>query len=222
MNAMDPLMNPQLKTLNCPLCHQTGTFYLAFRSRDYYQCPTCSGVFMDPAGYLSLEAEKTRYETHNNDPSDVRYQTFVRPLVDAIIQAYPNTSNGLDYGCGTGPVIHKLLTDEAYPLHLYDPFFYPIKENLNRTYDYIVVCEVIEHFHHPDHEFQRLKNLLQKTGTLYLKTALIDKVPSFLDWYYKNDPTHVFFYHSKTLAWIQETYSFSRLDLHPHHIELAR
>lgn len=85
-----------------------------------------------------------------------------------------------------------------------------------------MACEVIEHFHTPDREFQRLKDLLQKNGTLYLKTALMDEVPSFLDWRYKNDPTHVFFYHSKTLEWIKEIYHFSLLEIHPHHIELSR
>lgn len=222
MNAMKPLKKTQLKTISCPLCHQAGTFYLAFRNLDYYQCHTCSGVFMDPACYLSLEAEKARYEEHNNDSSDVRYQAFVRPLVNAIIEDYPTTSTGLDYGCGTGPVINKLLTDKAFTVYLYDPFFQPLKENLNRSYDYIVACEVIEHFHTPDREFQRLKDLLHEKGTLYLKTALMDEVPSFLDWYYKNDPTHVFFYHSKTLEWIKKTYHFNLLRVHPHHIVLSR
>jgi SAM-dependent methyltransferase len=222
MNAMNPLMNNPSKTLNCPLCHQTGHFYVAFRQLDYYQCHTCSGVFMNPQHYVSLEAEKARYEEHNNDTSDLRYQGFVRPLVDAIMRDYPTTSTGLDYGCGTGPVISKLLTDEAYTVYLYDPFFQPIKENLNRTYDYIVACEVIEHFHTPDREFQRLKDLLHEKGRLYLKTSLMDEVPSFLDWRYKNDPTHVFFYHSKTLDWIKKTYHFKHLKVHFDHIVLTQ
>lgn len=125
---MNPLINNPSKTLNCPLCHQIGHFYVAFRQLDYYQCHTCSGVFMDPAHYVSLEAEKARYEEHNNDTSDLRYQGFVRPLVDAIMRDYPTTSTGLDYGCGTGPVISKLLADEAYTVYLYDPFFSPLKK----------------------------------------------------------------------------------------------
>lgn len=43
----------------------------------------------------------------------------------------------------------------------------------------------------------------------------------FEQWRYKNDPTHVFFYHEKALAWIVTHMSFSKLDINQRLIRLS-
>jgi hypothetical protein len=67
----------------------------------------------------------------------------------------------------------------------------------------------VEHFHNPKKEFGLLKKLLKPNGKFYLMTALFDETINFHDWYYKNDPTHVFIYHQKTIYWIKEKFDFS-------------
>ena len=58
--------------------------------------------------FISAEAEKARYLTHNNDVEDERYQQFVSPITSAVMkQVQPLRTFGLDYGAGTGPVIAK-------------------------------------------------------------------------------------------------------------------
>lgn len=163
---------------------------------------------LDPLDYVPSQQEKERYITHNNNVEDIRYQNFVSPIVENVKKHYDSSHTGLDYGAGTGPVITSLLKKDGYSLKLYDPFFHPYPENLQLTYDYIVCCEVMEHFHHPYDEFKKLYSMLNPQGTLFCMTDMYYETIDFKDWYYKNDETHVFFYHEKAIQWIKNEFGF--------------
>jgi hypothetical protein len=79
---------------------------------------------------------------------------------------------------------------------------------LESKYDYIACCEVVEHFYDPFREFKKLKDLLNPGGKLYCMTELYDQNTDFRAWYYKNDPTHVFFYSPCAISWIKEQFNF--------------
>lgn len=168
---------------------------------------------LNPTDYISSKKEKERYESHDNNVYDKGYQAFVSPIVQAILKDYQKTHKGLDFGSGTGPVITKILRDHRYTIDTYDPFFANDKERLEETYDYIVCCEVMEHFHHPRLEFKQLKNMLKPGGSLYLMTKLYHEGIDFDQWYYKRDPTHVFFYHERALEYIKQQYNFSKMTI---------
>ncbi|MBS3777581.1 MAG: hypothetical protein KGY70_20475, partial [Bacteroidales bacterium] len=70
----------------CILCGSETTFFRVARKRRYFQCSGCSSVMMDPQDYVSIQKEKARYETHNNDVNDRGYQHFVSPVVERILQ----------------------------------------------------------------------------------------------------------------------------------------
>lgn len=197
--------------MTCRLCGSTARWFTNTDSRDYYRCGTCSSVMLHTRFLLSPDEEKARYETHNNCPDDPRYQKFVSPIVDAVKERFDKQAKGLDFGAGTGPVITKMLTESGYDMALYDPFFHDNPGVLNHRYDFIACCEVIEHFHQPAKEFCLLRSLLKASGALYCKTELVSDNAVFEDWYYKKDPTHVFFYHDKTFEWICENLSFSKV-----------
>jgi 2-polyprenyl-3-methyl-5-hydroxy-6-metoxy-1,4-benzoquinol methylase len=80
---------------------------------------------------------------------------------------------------------------------------------LEAKYDFIVCCEVIEHFHNPRKEFLLLRKLLFPKGKLYCATNLYTNEIDFSQWYYKNDFTHTFFYATETIEWIKKKLSFS-------------
>lgn len=163
---------------------------------------------MHPGDFLEKGQEKARYQEHNNDVKDAGYQDFVSDIIVEVIKDWNKTDLGLDFGAGTGPVITKLLEDRGYNVEIYDPFFWKEKKLLDKKYDFIVACEVIEHFHNPLHEFQLLYSLLRKKGKLYCKTEVYKNEIDFKSWYYKDDPTHVFFYHEKAFEWIVENIGF--------------
>ena len=68
---------------------------------------------------------------------------------------------------------------------------------------------MIEHFYDPAKGFRLLKELLLQNGKLYCMTEIYDESIDFPNWYYKNDQTHVFIYHKKSIHWIKEEYGFS-------------
>jgi SAM-dependent methyltransferase len=197
--------------IKCTLCGAVAEFYSIFREISYYSCSECCSILMDPVSYLSKHEEKARYDKHNNDVSDPGYRQFVKPLVDRIKVENNRNAVGLDYGAGPGPVASFLLQEEGYRMQLYDPFYYPDQAVLETQYDFIICCEVIKHFHFPYDQFVLLKSLLRPGGSLYCMTELHNEEIEFEHWHYKNDPTHVFFYHRKTLEWIREKLCFSDL-----------
>ncbi|HQX04654.1 MAG TPA: class I SAM-dependent methyltransferase [Flavobacterium sp.] len=199
--------------MKCPLCNHPSNHFYSQKSREFYFCTKCFSVFLDDKNYISETEERKHYEMHNNDVNDIRYQSFVSPIVDSILNDFKKTDKGLDFGSGTGPVITKMLRDNDYDIQEYDPFFADNSETLKQKYDYIACCEVIEHFHHPKKEFELLFNLLKPGGKLYCKTDLFSESKNFDSWGYKNDPTHVFFYHPKTMTWIQENIGFSNVKI---------
>jgi len=198
----------------CPLCGSQARPFDIARKRRYYQCNNCRSILLDPDDYVSAQDEKERYEKHNNDVNDPRYQKFVSPIAEQIIRHHTQHEHGLDFGSGTGPVITKLLRDKGYQINTYDPFFNDDHSVLEYTYHYIACCEVAEHFHHPYIEFKRLRNLLKPGAKLYCMTEIYQPGIPFQSWNYKNDETHVIFYHRKALEWIARHLSFSNLIIH--------
>lgn len=194
----------------CPLCHDLGR---AFYKKEFYLCPTCGGIFRPKHSLPSQIAERERYEKHSNNLNDLGHQQFVLPLVKAVVKDFSAQHTGLDFGAGKNSVVAKLLTDQGYQPKQYDPFFQNKLELLAQKYDYIVCCEVIEHFQEPLKEFNLLKNLLKPSGSLYCMTDTYNKKINFETWYYKNDFTHVFIYQEQTLAWLKAKYSFTVLKI---------
>ncbi|MBF0253274.1 MAG: class I SAM-dependent methyltransferase, partial [Candidatus Omnitrophica bacterium] len=156
--------------------------------------------------------EKKRYEKHNNDVNDPGYRKFVEPIVLEILNRYTPMHKGLDYGCGPGPVVAEMLKNKGYSVELYDPYFCDNREALKKKYDFIICCEVIEHFNSPAKDFERLRDLLNPGGALFCMTELYSENTDFKNWHYSNDPTHVFFYHTKTLSWIKAKFAFNSLE----------
>lgn len=201
--------------MNCILCNTLlgNPFYIE-EKQHFFSCQHCGSIVRGKETFPNNKSERIRYQTHNNDVNDPRYQNFVSPITQAVQEDFTASNTlGLDFGAGTGPVITKVLNDNGYKLNLFDPFFHPDKSVLNKKYDYIVSCEVIEHFHNPFKEFELLKKLLKPNGKLYCMTAIYSEAIDFGGWYYKNDPTHVIFYTEKSLQWIQKEIGFKSVNI---------
>ncbi len=196
--------------MNCTICSSKTELFSEIQHKKYYLCNNCKAICMDTENLPTNSEEINRYQEHNNDVNDLGYQNFVNPIVSNVLSDFNTTHNGLDFGCGTGPVITKLLRDKNYTVHTFDPFFDNNPEVLKTTYDFIVCCEVIEHFHQPLKEFKLLKSLLKPKGKLYCMTDVHTDTINFDKWYYKDDPTHVIFYQKKTVAWIKNKLNFSK------------
>lgn len=195
-------------SMNCPLCHHNGN---PFHENEFLECNNCHGIYRHHIFYLSREEEQKRYETHNNDVNDDRYRQFVSPITNCVLRDFRPEHTGLDFGAGTGPVISKILKENGYNIAQYDPFFINSKHLLQQQYDYIVCCEVIEHFQNPASEFNLLRGMLKPDGQLICMTHIYDHKIPFPNWYYKNDPTHVFIYQQPTIEYIATQFNLHLL-----------
>lgn len=195
----------------CPLClgDELSIKHKKNSGEVYWDCLNCHLIFLDPTHHLTPDKEKAHYQTHNNDVTDVRYQKFVSPIVDYVTENISVDTLGLDFGCGTGPVITAMLREKGYSLKLYDPFFCDDLSALTYRYDFIVTCEVIEHFYSPMDEFNKIKFLLKPSGTVVMMTDVYNDEIDFPGWYYHRDPTHVCFYRKETFYWIAKNFGFN-------------
>ncbi|WP_372918039.1 class I SAM-dependent methyltransferase [Salegentibacter sp.] len=201
--------------MDCILCGAETRTFRKSKKREFVRCTNCGGIQLLPEYYVAEDIEKQRYLTHNNDVEDPRYQQFVSPITSRVLGEFSFKHTGLDYGCGTGPVAATELEKHGYSVALYDPFFHSDKGVLTNSYDFIICCEVMEHFYEPTREFRELSGKLNPGGKLYCKTSLYSEDIDFDNWYYKNDPTHVFFYTEESLIWIKENLGFSRVEIEP-------
>ncbi len=197
---------------DCPLCSTENEIF--FQEQEiYYKCSVCFGIYADEENKLDLASEKKRYELHDDDTADAGYRKFANPIVSSILDDYKSTDKGLDFGAGTSAIISVILKEHNYDIKNYDPYFHIYPKLLEQKYDYISSCEVIEHFYIPYKEFKLLKSLLKENSKIYLMSELYNEETDFSSWYYKNDPTHVFFYSNKTFQWIKNEFGFKSVKI---------
>ena len=156
----------------------------------------------------SRERELAVYQLHNNDVDDPSYRRFLSRLSIPLLAALPHAQQGLDYGCGPGPVLAMMLEEAGHHMTLYDPFFHDDQDALARRYDFITCTEAVEHFHQPSQEFQRLNRLLEPGGILAIMTCFQTDDARFANWHYRRDPTHVVFYREETFRFIASRFGW--------------
>lgn len=177
----------------------------------YFDCSGCGLIFLDPKQRLNSENERERYLLHENASDDLGYRDFLRPVFEMVRARRGPPAMGLDFGAGPGPALAEMLAGAGYAMTLYDPFFHPRTDVLERTYDFVVCTEAAEHFHDPVSEFARMRRCLRKGGILVIMTQMVPST-DFGRWYYHRDPTHVCFYRPRTFAWIAGEVGFGRVE----------
>ncbi len=189
----------------CILCNSKSVYSLK-GERIFIRCRECDLIFVPARFHLSPEDESARYRLHNNTLSN---QGYVRMFLEKIslIRAYcPDISSVLDYGCGTEPVLAKLMKREGFDCDIYDPYFFP--NFPDGSYDLVVSTEVFEHFRNVRAEISGIIPLLNPGSFLAVMTSFHDTVENFEDWWYQGDPTHISFFGMRTFIWISKYFGF--------------
>jgi len=200
-----------LEDISCPLCRSTNghTITTSKPACSYFDCLDCRLISMHKKSHLSHDQELARYLLHQNDVLDLRYQNFVKDVTGFVQNHIKLPATGLDFGSGPGPVVTQILRTQGYTMYCYDPYFANQPALLSFQYDFIVSCEVVEHFYYPAEEFSKLKRCLGINSPLIIKTLLFEDDIDFVNWYYGKDPTHVCFYRLHTFEWIAKKYQFT-------------
>lgn len=209
-----------INLLYCPLCRgkelpsiqQSLTDYHEDKKRCYLHCRLCDLVMVPKQYHLTAEAEKLQYDLHQNDATDPRYQNFLSRAYLPLFAKLGKNAVGLDFGCGPGPLLSKLGKDSGFEISNYDLYYYPHPELLNRSYDFVIMTEVIEHLADPYTVLQLLDSLLKPNAILAIMTKRVLGLKEFTKWHYKNDPTHLCFYSIQSFQWIARCFNW-RLDV---------
>ncbi|MEZ5933840.1 MAG: class I SAM-dependent methyltransferase [Alphaproteobacteria bacterium] len=197
----------------CPVCRaERPRAFMEVAGRRYWRCDVCAATFLDPAQRPTPDQELAHYRHHRNDPDDPRYRAFLSRLADPLLDRLRPGMTGLDYGCGPGPALAAMLEEAGIRMALYDPFFHPGSDALQRDHDVVTLSEVAEHFFEPALEFERLDRLLRPGGWLGVMTCFQTDDDRFAAWHYRRDPTHVVFYRARTFEVIAEQHGW-RLEI---------
>lgn len=191
--------------MECPLCvcSEQSAYYNDFK-RSYLRCTQCQLVFVEPSQRLEPAAERAEYALHQNSPEDLGYRRFLSRLMDPLLPLLQPQSQGLDFGCGPGPTLSVMLEEHGHTVALYDVFFYPDRSVLDQAFDFITATEVVEHLHAPGAVLTDLFQRLKPGGLLGIMTKRVRSRDAFANWHYKNDPTHVCFFHEDSFTWLAQ------------------
>ena len=195
--------------IQCPLCQihfEQSAQHI--QGREFFSCPECFLLFVDPKYFLNFESERKRYDQHTNHNSDFKYQKYIQVFLDQLIPRIKKGSQGLDFGCGPGPTISHLLNQQGYHVQNYDLHFFPDQNLLQKKYDFVTCTEVVEHFQDPQFGWKTLKNLLHSQSLLMIVTQVYDQ-QNLNRWHYLRDVTHVSLYSVRTMEWLARTYSWT-------------
>ncbi len=197
---------------HCPLCHGNECLFFFQDTKNakhsYQHCPNCDLVFVEPSCRLDQQAEKSRYDMHQNDGTEQHYVDFLSRLATPMLNHLPNSqAEGLDFGSGKSQAMANLFRQAGHSCQCYDIFYYPDNELLKQQYDFIVASEVIEHLYDPKTIFEQWLSMLNPNGLLGIMTGFRPAPEAFPNWWYKNDPTHVMLFSEKSFAYLEEHYS---------------
>lgn len=193
--------------MSCPLCLGSRRDLVdKDKLRSYYRCHSCDLVFVERAELVSVNSERERYEAHENDEADQGYSNYLKEIAETVKRHLSGTQTGLDFGCGRS----KLLASHLAPheVQSYDIFFHPERELLTKSYDFIVLSEVIEHLRDPREEMVALSKLAPK---IFVKTKFYPEV-GFSTWFYKRDITHVQFFNLRSFEELAKICGFSSFE----------
>jgi cyclopropane fatty-acyl-phospholipid synthase-like methyltransferase len=210
---------------SCPLCRSDKiSEYSSDKFRSYQLCHACQLIFVPRSQLISQVEEKKRYDTHNNSEADSRYRAYLAQIVDLVVTEVKIGSRGLDFGCGSSTLMAEIFKERGFSVDSYDLFYHPQEFIWEKTYDFIILSEVIEHLREPLATMQALKSRLNPGGSFFIKTALSpDSKESFDKWFYKRDSTHIQFFQLPSLESLMEQMQMSSLKIlakdlfHLHH-----
>lgn len=192
----------------CPLC---GAFrvreYCEDRRRAYLRCERCSLVFVPAAQLLSAEAEKKRYDLHQNASDDPGYRRFLERLFLPLKARLSPGCSGLDFGSGPEPALSMMFANAGHPMTIFDPIYHPHLAAFEARYAFITASEVLEHVREPSWELNRLWGCLDLGGILGIMTQPAKERNVFPEWHYKNDLTHIRFYSPQTFDWLARAWN---------------
>ena len=188
---------------DCRLCGRPNAeLFASVEGRRYLRCPRCHLTFLGVTQLPDRAGEKAQYDLHRNEPDDPGYRRFLDQLGAPLCERLSAGDRGLDFGCGPGPALARMLEERGHPMRVYDPIYAPDPAVLDQQYDFVTCTEVLEHLHWPERGWRRFAALVKPGGWLGVMTRFLTDDGHFPRWHYRRDPTHVCFWQPATFQWL--------------------
>ncbi len=168
----------------------------------YYECSACGFCFstlLDTADNTTVYDE-TYWATQDPDWYGRVSETLrLVLLANQLVKKAPDKLEILDFGCGMGTFVEtcrKNLQLNAWGTDIVTPKFgvdYFLPE-VDRKFDIVVACEVMEHIPTPVQSFRAIRSMLKPGGALAFQTAEYDHVSKRDWWYVGPDNGHISLY----------------------------
>jgi len=194
--------------LQCQICNKTTASFVDEKTDiTYHHCKVCEYIFKSPEHYIALDAQKERYDIHENDENSVGYRAYFQRFLDFVLPFVGAPKNALDFGCGESSLLAKMLRESGIETDYYDPIYHPSNLDDSKKYELIVSTEVFEHLHQPRVVFEMLISRLEEGGYLAIQTQFHpNEEEAFKKWWYHQDETHIVFFRAKTFRVLSEMY----------------
>ncbi len=194
--------------MNCHICDQPAKLFMDEKTDiTYHHCKSCEYIFKSSAYYQSIEAQKERYDLHENSEESVGYRAYFQRFLDFVLPLVGRPKTALDFGCGRSRLLAKMLEEKWVKCEVYDPLYHPNTLSDSKKYELVVSTEVFEHLHQPREVFEMLLERLEAGGYLAIQTQFhTNNAEDFKKWYYHQDPTHIVFFRPKTFKRLCKKY----------------
>ncbi len=178
--------------MNCVLCG-TGTATAAsiVKGRHFYRCANCELLFVPSEYHLPVAEERSRYDLHDNTLENDGYVSFLSQVADLAERLVRPDGKLLDFGCGKNAVLAEILHSRGVRCDVYDPLYeFPSLEE-KRTYEGIILCEVIEHCRDLRATIGLIDLLIADHGLIIIRTQCYEQNVDLQRWWYAQDSTHI-------------------------------
>ena len=186
--------------MNCRLCESTDcSFFISDNKRDYLLCNNCKLIFVPDKDVVSDAMEKERYRLHTNTIENKEYVAYLKEFTRELQRIRISNPKVLDFGSGLDKVLTHVLQESGYDCYAYDPLYKIGMEHLNKEFDIIILCEVVEHLRDLWKEMNLVKKILRPHGYVIIRTETYQDRDTFIDWWYTKDITHINFFSLYTI-----------------------
>ncbi|PIS09968.1 MAG: class I SAM-dependent methyltransferase [Bdellovibrio sp. CG10_big_fil_rev_8_21_14_0_10_47_8] len=201
--------------MKCSLCQNSQVQSIESKSSGApaWHCAECDFIFKDSSVHLDFLEQKKRYDFHKNSEDNQGYMQSLLALVEPLAQRISFSGMAaLDWGCGPGPVLAKILAERGARAQIYDPIYAPDLSE-GSQFDLVTSTEVIEHWLDPRREIEKLLRHVKKGGIWAGTTQMHQGPGHFNTWWYPRDQTHFSFYSERSLWWIAKNWDLQVLEI---------
>nr|WP_281389093.1 class I SAM-dependent methyltransferase [Spirochaeta isovalerica] len=129
-------------------------------------------------------------------------------MEEAVLPFADEKARILDFGSGPVPVLAGLMERRGFAVIIYDKYYAPVVPE--GSFDFITSTEVFEHLAEPMQTLLLLKKRLSPGAAISVKTLFRpESDEDFMNWWYREDRTHISFFTSRSFLIMAETAGLS-------------